>query len=1295
MKAQVDYQDQPLQHLKLEGLHLIEASAGTGKTWTLSSLMVRILTEKYMPRQVVATTFTRAAAAELKSRIRHRLTDIYHLALQWQQLSPVDYSQQLSTLKDPLAQLLFTRFQHAEDDRQNFDYLVNRLKLVIDSLDELFVGTIDSFTQKLLREFSFESGEIMPRQISEDEQQYPYQIVHDVLRAWLQQQPQSLVDLLLLSQSLASMDSYIATVQKTLNFSRAKLQPIDCPQIDLAQFEQLLAQFKDCDFTAIEDLADYYQVDGQYIKEWNGSNWRKGVLQKLFTETLPALQHELRLSNRSVLFDKSALDAFERLLKIANAYGVKNPQSAPMQAFYQHPLIQLLCQCASILDCTRTQLQTLDQYLRYYLCVEVKSRLPQVLLQAGETTFNQQISTLSDALSDERGQRLAQAIRQRYPIILVDEFQDTNQEQDNMLHAIWRDHQHLSQSCFIAVGDPKQAIYGFRGGDILTYINAFNDIAGKQGCFYRLRDNFRSIPSLVQAVDALFQRQIQFGEDIEYYAANTGLNDDAPLIENGEKDTQPLRWIELNAEQNPNEAYLIAHKIRYLLAQAQQGQLYIEKSVAQKHQNDSDNVKHIITAEDIAVLAASNFELDQIQRQLEALHIRVNRTTQNSVFASQAAQDMGALLQAMMLPEQDAILKRALLTPAIGLTLADFCQFETDAELINTHVQYFRFARQTWLQKGFLIAWEWLAAQYRIWQNLAKNSGVDSERHIVNTRHLVEVLSQHSRHYASLQHLIQWYALQLGSPAQREWELERKLSSESGVQLMTIHKSKGLEFKIVFLMHTNKEVKFKNDGLAFYQEQNTNEAAEQNQNKNQAQPNRVIAISSSQIEDNPAALQAHQDKLLGENRRLWYVAFTRASYRIYAVLQHQKTAAKFAGGAAFWLNAKAEPFAHQAVMLEDAVSPQMHYQHQLETPARLYAIPYPSQQFYPKSRTSFSYLAAHLKQQQAIDALAAFEQHNGAAEDESITLTFSEHSHVEDLQNAEHDILTEQQSPLDWIRIHFPRGTLAGNCLHEIFEVIDFQDQTLWDKEIYKQLNHYSLWSVLIESYQQQYPAGEQDLTAIRSSLVALIKTWLQQIVATPILSDSQFCLKDLDATQRLSEFPFYLALSDKRFNSQAIHALFLDYGIAMPEFESANTARYLNGAIDLVFFDGQRYQIADYKSNYLGDSLADYAVENIEYSMSMASYWLQASLYLVALHRYLKNNLAAYQPEQHLGAANYLYLRGMTGKQSMEMEFNPLKHDVKKCYGVKSWQPDLQLILDLDILLGTTEQYQPVDNSV
>jgi exodeoxyribonuclease V beta subunit len=1241
MKAAVTFLDQPLENLSFSGLHLIEASAGTGKTWTLSSLMVRILSEKYMPRQVIATTFTRAAAAELKTRIRLRLMELHQLTQSWQQLPVAEHASYVAQLSDPLAQVLFRHFAQDADGLAHFDYLHNRLQLVRDSLDELFVGTIDSFTQKLLREFSFESGEVRPRQLSDNDQQYPYQIAHDALRAWLQQQEQGLIDLLLASKALHSTEQYLQRISSMLNFSQLNVLPVTQPKLSLSTLEQCFWAFGQQPEHAFADFADYYRPEGAYAKAFNGNVWRAGVLESLLSQQLPALYAQAQQGQLRALFSPQSAEMFARLEKLQQAKGSKRGHEQVMQTLIAHPLLQCSFGLADALRQVQHQLAQLDDYLHYFLILQIQQQLPQVLAQAEETTFNQQTQTLATALTGDQGQSMAQAIVQRYPMILVDEFQDTSQEQDLMLQTIWRQKNHLATACFIAVGDPKQAIYGFRGGDILTYLNAFNDIASKNGRFYRLRHNFRSVAPLVSAVDALFLRQPDFGEQIDYTAALAGKAADRQLVEQQQADRSPLRWIHLEADSN--QAWLIAQKIQYLLGLAQQQQLYLE----------TPQRREAITADDIAVLAYRHHELELLEQQLQQRNIRVSRVALDSVFSSAVAVEIAAILQAMLQPDQEAVLRRALMSPLIGLRLSDFVHYRQQSEPFSQHMWQFRQARQLYSKKGFLVAWQVLAEHYQFWANLAAHSAQQAERNLVNARHIIELLSQQSRHYQGLQHLQQWYQLQLSAPLQRDWEMERQLSSESGVQLMTIHKSKGLEFKIVFLMTANKALSKPNDGAIFFADTQA------------GQSRRLIAVSKGQAQNHQAALVSHEQKLAAENHRLWYVALTRASYRLYIVLLAQAKTPEQPGGVDFWLKASDTAFVHPASVLEPAQSPEISYHPPKQSPSDLPATPCPQQFFYPKTRTSFSYLAAHI-QHHAVDSFAEIADQPQAAADETD-------------QPSPALLASPQTTPLAWIRQNFPRGTQAGNCLHGLLENLDFQDSQHWEQELNRQLYQSGLWPQLLAAYLQDFAAPSDEFAA-KQQLLSWLKHWIGEILATPLQPDTRLALQDLSPSMRLSEFPFFLALAEQRFDSARLHQLFVAQGIPMPEFEAANSARYLNGAIDLVYSDGQRYYIADYKSNRLGADVLDYEPSHLAQNMTSSSYWLQASLYLVALHRYLGQQLAGYCPEQHLGGASYLYLRGMIGQAA---------------YGVYYWPADVALILKLDQFLGQINPSPLVDNYV
>jgi len=1208
----------PIVDMQFKGLHWIEASAGTGKTFTLSSLMVRIFLDPYLPNQVIATTFTRAAAAELKNRIRARLVETLRYFDSCQTLTQAELQAKLAAESDPLFQKVLS------DYVTRVDFARERLKLVIDQLDELFVGTLDSFSQKLLREFSFESGKIERADITDDAKSYTYQLIHDVLREWIQLQPQNVVDYLLLNQKLKSQDAYVPVVENSLNFASAQFQEVQAPELDLNQFEQLVDEFIQLDLSLIASLSDYYSAEGQYHSVI-GKKWRTdGLMQRSLCDDLPAFIQALAEQRCYALFAPHFETTLKNLTDLATKKVLNKCAEEVLHQFEQHPVMQALKSFCEALSQLNLDLDLLDAYLKFYLSQEVKKRLPQVLQQKSETTFAQQIRTLSEALQGEQGLRFAKFVQARYPLILVDEFQDTNQDQDNMLARIWRDQKRYMQGCMIMVGDPKQAIYGFRGGDMLTYNKARADVLSKQGRQYSLRHNHRSVKVLVQAVDALFQRQMDFGEEVIYSPVEAGSRPHPALIDAQGENHQPLRWLLLNDKKH--EPLQVAWKIRDLLNQGIAEKLYLAEKTGPRY----------LTENDIAILSKNHDGLDKAQYELERLGIRVNRPSKRSVFDHAVAKDVGAVLAAIMHPYDEGKIKRALLSRLLGFNLQQLIQLEAQADGLSQFIYDFDCIREMWLQKGFLTAWQYCLNLFQVWKNLVATQSRDNERSVVNLRHLTELLCQHSEQYQGAQKLYHWYLKQLQSPAEREWELERKLSNEAGVQLMTIHQSKGLEFKIVFLLGADKDFREMNKTLNFSTVEHVHPVT------GKVDIQRVVAVNDKNLLEQ-AAIEQHNARAVAEQHRLWYVALTRASHRVYALLQDQE--GKSSHGLAFW---RGQDFAHPASAEEALLHerpPKLQARQQELLP--LQALQFPAQRFYPRSKTSFSALAQHLSRKQAMDALAVDTEQMPSAADEV---------HVVEL------LETVAHQPLSWIKRHFPMGTVAGTFLHEIFEHIDFQDQQDWPLEIRRRFkNDYpALWQELLAKYEQEFQQVDEE------QLIGWMGEWLAEVLTTPLHQDFQ--LNQLNEHEYLAEFPFYLSLSDHVLAIQRIHQLYAEHGIDMLDFNPANSARYLTGSIDLVYFDGQHYHIADYKSNFLGTDQSHYLEVEIRQSMSQASYWLQAGLYLVALHRYLTVHMQDYDIEKHLGGASYLYLRGMNGQAEQ---------------GFYHWKPEAEFILRLDAILG------------
>lgn len=1379
----------PALSLPLRGLHLIEASAGTGKTWTLSALIVRLILEgDYSPRQMIATTFTRAAAAELRSRIRQRLEQVRRVIkqllaaqkAQFEHRADAEFDQAghkaeqqtpeqlLQLVQSEIQADLFLAYlvQRIESGKfgatdhaiaQNgWTHCLNRLDLALQGFDELFVGTLDSFCQKLLSEFAFESGQGERLQISEQEQELCAEVLHDTVRQWRAQQDPRLIGLLLQTKRLHDGTAYQYSVATVMNFLSAQLAPVAMPQLDFSRLEQLKDALLAVDVAAFEQfLSPNGALRDRLYKGRALQNY--GYAFRSFVEKIREFGVIVLLGLKD---DEPESKLLEGLTKLDTNFSAKN--SDAKQQFAELTGLQLLQEIAAIRGQLLEQFDQVEQHLTFVLSQTVRERLPVLLAERGETSFSQQMRLLANALDDpDSGAILAQQIRHRYPVALVDEFQDTNTDQDRVIARVYRSEPLDPAVCLILVGDPKQAIYGFRGGDVQTYLQVKAEIQQAQqqgkGGLHGLTVNQRSVAPLVQAVDALFLRQTDLGDGIEYPAISAGERPHpslqertlaASMLEN----PQPLRLIQL--KESKQESQQIAWHIMRLLAQAAQGELQLDGQPLQP--------------EHIAVLGFANYELDQVQSLLQAANIAVWRPSRCSVFASPIAQDLAALLQSMLTPYHEQRLRRALSGVLIGWDLARLDQLDSDVALLTRQQMAFADEGQLWERQGFLAAWQRLAERLALWTNLAAQP--EAERHLVNLRHLLELLHEQSERSGGTHHLLSWLMRQISQPKTREWEMERRLPSQSGVQLMTIHASKGLEFPVVLVQGLDKRRKKKTD-VVFYLKPPVGQRA----------PQRVLGFKD-QTEQH---LQQHHARTEAEYRRLAYVALTRASHRLYLPLLPNEQTLKSNEHAAilsYWLGDDlpawlAQQSAHvQLEPLLDA-APEMTALVTQSQPAdidsALVARPVPKRRLSSWGMTSFSamirehdqrHLAVVVEQpdhDQDVDEVAddallesmperadpvqllavasqnlehsihlaadlpdwagfddgQFDHHQSELEmpeqfepydfddgfknsgfemgDVEAATIEQNHPHLDAFSSAVrsrsakdelpsvvdalivpdwHDIPAPDEAlpeidPLEqfWledqvelptlaaaapvqqlddpVRFSFPRGATSGNCLHQILEYLDPSKDEDWARTFDKQLQAHAIHGIAAESMQ----------------------AWFAHIVQAKLPDGAT--LAGLGFRERVREMEFYLALPSGEIDASRLLSRLAESGVHLPNLRHTHAVRYLKGSIDLVYQHNGRFYVADYKSNYLGGQLADYQPERLTLAMDHAGYWLQAALYLVALHRYLKVRLPNYRIEQHLGGANYLFLRGMRAEDAQ--------------HGILAWRPEPRLIEDLDAILA------------
>jgi exodeoxyribonuclease V beta subunit len=1206
----------PALQLELFGMHLIEASAGTGKTWALSVLIVRLLVErKLQARQIVATTFTRAAAAELQDRIRQRI----HSVRQLLQLAVDDFqsAQQKANEDHDLLALYFlkTLSPHA------IQAASAQLKMALDSFDELFINTLDSFCQKILREFAFDTGQGEPREISEQEEALRQQLIHDALRQWRGQQDPRLIEMLVLTQSITDIDDHEQVVKTTMNFLSADFAPVKDSDFDPEAIAVFQRKTKDVDWSSW--LANWSRAKSHYYG---------GRAFDTHHQSFPALVQLMQTTSLENLLtiDESCpemklLSIFE-LQKFHTNFKKEGLALDWIQAHLDSSQSQIVIDFAHMQRKLSNSLKQAKSHLNHHISVHVREHFPALLAERNETTFSAQMHLLAKALEGESGQVLAQQIRHRYPVALVDEFQDTNSDQDQVIELVYRQpiqqamaHNRFNQSdpdtpCLILVGDPKQAIYGFRGGDIHTYLSAKAQV-NQSGNVHALTQNQRSVAPLVNAVNAFFNQNQTLGNGVDYPEVSPAERKHPPLLDGGIENPTPLRFVQLT--EDTDQWRQTTYRIIELLKSSEEGLLQIDGKA--------------IIPEDIAVLVVTNNHVDLIESELLAAHIPVWRQAKTSVFVSPLTYDLAAIMQLMLSPYREDYFRRALSGLLIGQTLIQLDALENQALDLAEQQAEFAIDGQVWAKSGFLAAWQRVASRYEIWQRLAALGDVrdtaisqSGERHLVNLRHLIELLHHQSERHVGAHHLLAWLLRQVAKPSERSDELERPLPSQSGVQLMTIHGSKGLEFPIVFTLGI-KNTNPKKSDVTFYLEDDQ----------------RMLSFG----ETNETLLAQHHEREIGESRRLLYVALTRAKYRQYVFLDYQKNSKDGVVSAVpfnHWLPNGTVDFAAQYpdwVCVENPLP---------ETSDWSYTPPHSTidalatrmltyTQFKSWRMTSFSALVRDVEPAK-LPAAVDLPEYGEEAVIESLEPSLPEAAPIAI------DDLTEKD-----VRFTFQRGANGGNCLHQILEYMDPRfdaaNPEKWTNTFAKQMKNFAI------------PSIEPD---------ALVP-WFKDILHAPLPRGAT--LASLKFHARVRELEFHLFLKNERIDGDAIVKCLAAASIPVPHFNKTHAIRYLKGFIDLVYeHDGQFY-VADYKSNYLGDSPADYTVSAMQDSMTHSGYWLQAMLYMVALHRYLTVRKADYQIEKHLGGAVYLYLRGMTATSDQT--------------GILHWQPDAQLVLAIDELLG------------
>lgn len=1153
---------QPLDPLSLPltGERLIEASAGTGKTFTIAALYLRLLLglggQNAHPRplsveELLVVTFTQAATEELRGRIRANIHELRIACVR-------------KRTDNPLFQKLLTEIPDLHQAAQV-------LRLAEQQMDEAAIFTIHGFCQRMLSLNAFESGMLFEQQLIEDESQLRRHACADFWRRHCYPLPKPVAQVM--AELWAGPDELLRDINSWLQGEQPVLkQPPADDETLIARHQKIITAIEDvkAQWCACADeiaqILSVAKIDRRSYSSKNLPNWLNIVGTWAQSETTT-----YKLPDQLERFSQSMLDE-------------KTKEGQPPQ----HPVFR------AINDLLGEPLTLRDLVIARAMA-EIRYTVQQEKRRRGELGFDDMLTRLDEALHKPGGDALAAAIRGRFPAAMIDEFQDTDPQQYRIFRRLY-----INQpgTALLLIGDPKQAIYAFRGADIFTYMKARHEVSAH----YTLDTNWRSSPAMINSVNTLFQQlsnpflfqQIPFLA-VKAAEKNSGLR----FTFKGKNQAAMSFWAQSGDGCGVNDyqqtmAMQCAQQIRDWLTAGQRGEALLWKGEESRPVQSSD----------ITILVRSRGEASIVREALASLNIpSVYLSNRDSVFATPEAREILWILQAVLAPEIETALRSAVATSMLGLDAQMIEALNEDENAWDQLVEEFSEYRQTWLRRGVMPMLRALIARRQVAENLLATPG--GERRLTDILHISELLQEEAAQTDSEHALVRWLAQQVAEPDSNAYSQQLRLESDRHlVQIVTIHKSKGLEYPLVWLPF-----------IANYRAQNSG-----------LYHDRSTFSPLLDLSDDEESLSLAEEERLAEDLRLLYVALTRSIWHcslgvapLFKGNRAKKGASDLHLGALGYLLQKGE--AKDAAGLQTCLQELASESISVEEPV--------SEDYTPWQPVSVALpeLSARVMKRQVADnwrvtSYSGLQQHGSSQALDLLPRLDVDAAGVVPVQSE--PSLTPHS---------FPRGAGPGTFLHSLFEGIDFT-QPLDDVWIAEQLAAQGF--------------GDEWLPVLTQ--------WLQAILQAP-LNDSGVSLNQLTPQEKQVELEFYLPIES---DLQAAHLdkMVREYdplSAGCPPLNFKQVRGMLKGFIDLVFRWEGRYYLLDYKSNWLGEDSSAYTQQAMAAAMQSHRYDLQYQLYTLALHRYLRHRIPDYDYQTHFGGVIYLFLRGIESNGSTQGIFSTL----------------------------------------
>ena len=1088
----------------LEKRNVIEAGAGTGKTYSIAILVLRLILEKNIPvQEILMVTFTKAAVAELETRIR----DFIALAYQYAQSIPIDDK----TIKDIV---------NASVDTLGAKDTQLRLKDALALMDETSILTIHGFCQKTLQEFAFETQQVFGAEALSEEQfdEIRTESIHQYWRKYIAPLKK---ELLAHIHDNLQMELFVKMVKEALSGKKFNLTLSPrFPLLDAAHQDELLEMIT----IAEKEKDDCWQaLCDEYIN--NEANYRKAIQQ-----------------------NSSAKSAFE---DITDPEEVIKLIIARIESIYISDVFPNIArevgkwkEKEAILKKTQKKVATI---IFAYLTEQVKEELDKKKRDRGLLSFDDMIDNLHQAVCINAPDELLKAIRKKFKAVFIDEFQDTDRKQYEIFHQLFGP---PADTIVFMIGDPKQSIYAWRKADLFTYFKAVKEADNQ----FNMSTNFRSSTSLIAAFNHFFKPVDNFdtfyfegaADEITYLpVVAPNPNDKGILAYNGTEVT-PITFY----REDIDIPTRVAMQVAELLSNP-------------NYRIIKNNQSRAITPADIAILVRTNYESPKIKAALSKYKIpAINKESEKVLekAESQVLLTWLAAIESMKLSD----INRAMLSNISGYRLTELSELDQDAL-----VERFREWHTSWNTNGIYVTLQSVFTCFELTRRLLQPDFENGERILSNFIQLTEILHQtETRLQYRPADLISWLKKATeGNSMNGDEYLQRIESDENAVEIVTIHKSKGLEYNIVLAPYLELSAGISEKGITAFRDDT----------------GAFLFGNDATFTDSQVTLITNQ--LEQENRRLVYVALTRARYKCCIFTKKSNDCS---GTLAYFhdaISSQPNPFIDKVTSLPD-IQPNFIYQ----TSARQLAQYSTANNFLLKDtnwqKISYSYL------------------------------------------NPDHGVRSMQtdnagsgsKSAFDqFIFYQLRKGAFTGNLVHYLLEHINFSNPDSWANTIQHALRRMS------PGLEDTHAGGLYELVHQLSNL------------SLPNGSET-ISLPQIHRNHQIAELEFNFPVGE--FHTQQL----ADLSTQDTPFhlQKGKWQGLMNGKIDFIGMLDDKFYIIDWKSNHLGNQISDYSTVGLQEAMDSNNYHLQYYIYLCALYKFLTLRLPNFDYDTHIGGVYYLFIRGI-----------------------------------------------------